>query len=1083
MFSPATVIVFILAYMGLLLLVAVAVERKIGFGRRLIRNPVVYALSLAVYCTSWTFYGSVGKAATSGMLFITIYLGATLAIVLWWTFLRRLVRIKHIFHINSIADFVSARYGKSQGLAAMVTVGALVGTAPYMALQLKSVFTTFAIISGSDASAGVVTQTHVEWLVVIAMITFTVVFGVRRLAPGERHEGMVAALAAECVVKLVAFLAVGAFVTYGIFDGFGDIYQRLEDSPHRGLLDMGPLLSSDYILWGNYTILAMAAIQFLPRQFHAAVVENSDERHIRTAQWLLPLYLLLINLFVLPVAVAGLLEGMPVETADTYVLALPLAHDQPWLAMLTFIGGFSAATGMIMISSMTLATMVSNHLVLPLAGRVRGLAVLRRRVLPIRWFAVALVLLLGYLFETRIGDSYMLVNIGMISFAAALQFAPVILGGLFWRRGNRTGAKAGMVTGFVVWGYSLLLPALARSGWVSQGLLEQGPWDLAWLRPEAIFGLTGIDPLSHAVFWSMALNVGLYVGVSLLTRQSETEQAMAQEFVGILNPAEPRRSPTLEAFIDLAAKRVEMVAVLDQFLDSGHGAEVVRTSLDEMGIRNGGRITAAQLATLVDSAERSLAGVIGAAAARAAMRQGVSFSPREAQELSQVYALLLSNMLDDPHDLRERVDYYAERQRLLASHARELEDKVLALDREIEERERAENERNLLETQMLHTQKLESLGVLAGGIAHDFNNLLVAILGNTDLALTATHLDPDTRRCLGEIEKASLRAADLCNQMLAYSGKGHFVIEPVDLSAITMEMVRIFEVSVSKKAMMRYEIEPSLPLIDADATQVRQVIMNLITNASEALGEGEGYITVRTGVADCDPNDMAGTLAGEHCQSGRHAFVEVSDTGCGMDHETRARIFDPFFTTKFTGRGLGMAAVLGIVRGHRGAIRIQSAEGRGATFRVLFPVSPTAAPPQDVKPVAADMTGRETGGTVLVVDDDHNVLTVCSQMVRQAGFDVLTASDGREGVEVYRRRQREIVCVILDLTMPVMDGREAAAALQILNPDVRILLSSGYNEQEVSRQLDGWQPAGFVQKPYRSQDLRQKLDAAISASG
>ena len=1084
MFRAAAIIAIVLAYMGFLLVVALVVERRRGFAKRLVRNPVVYSLSLAVYCTTWTFYGSVGKAATSGMLFITVYVGATLGIVLWWSTLRKMVRIKNTYHINSIADFISARYGKSQAVAALVTVAALMGTAPYMALQLKSVFSTIAILTTGSPTTSVVLQPHLEIVVVVAMIAFTIGIGVRRLAPGERHEGMVAALAVECLVKLVAFLMVGGFVTYGLFDGFGDIFDRLAASPHRDLLSMGPGTSASYILWGNYTVLSMAAILFLPRQFHVAVVENYEERHIRTAQWMLPLYLFLINLFVLPVAVAGLLTGLPVETADTYVLVLPMLHGHSWLALLTFLGGFSAAMGMIMISAMTLATMVSNHLVLPLAGRFSQLRFLRRRVLPIRWLAVILVLLLGYVLETRIGQSAMLVNIGMMSFAAALQFAPAILGGIFWRHGNRTGALAGLGAGFAVWCYTLLLPALVRDGWPSSDFLQAGPFGVWLLRPEHLLGLSGLDPLSHAVFWSLTFNVGLYVTLSYLARQSALERTLAGEFVDVLTTAhEARDQAVAEPFIDLEAKRHELVAVLSQYLDIRRVTQALADGLNRAGVDEEMRVTAAQLATFLDVGERALAGVIGAAPARAAMKHGVTFSQREAQELSRVYARVLSDLLMDPHQLRERIDYFEERQQLLSRHAVELEGKIAELDREIEERKRAEHERNLIETKMLHAQKLESLGVLAGGIAHDFNNLLVAILGNTDIALANAHLDDGTRGCLSEIEKASVRAADLCNQMLAYSGKGCFVVEPTNLSAITEEMVRIVEISVSKKAALRYEIAADLPLIEADATQIRQVIMNLITNASEALGDQTGTITVRTGVEDCVEADFADAVAHEDCRPGQFVYVEVTDTGCGMDQATRQRIFDPFFTTKFTGRGLGMAAVLGIVRGHRGAITVASEPGRGSAFRLLFPVTRgvVAAAPAMESAQSADRAVAG-GGTILVVDDDDNVRLVCSTMLEQAGFDVLTAGDGREGVAVYERHRADIVGVVLDLTMPVMDGRETAAALLVIDPQVRILLSSGYSEQEAIREFIDWQPAGFVQKPYRSADLIQRIRAAIDPS-
>ena len=382
---------------------------------------------------------------------------------------------------------------------------------------------------------------------------------------------------------------------------------------------------------------------------------------------------------------------------------------------------------------------------------------------------------------------------------------------------------------------------------------------------------------------------------------------------------------------------------------------------------------------------------------------------------------------------------------------------------------RAEAERRQLDAQVQHAQKLESLGVLAGGIAHDFNNLLVGILGNADLAMgRVSHVSP-VRDHLRDIERAARRAADLCRQMLAYSGKGRFVVEPLDLSELVREMAHMLEVAVAKNVVLRYEFAENLPVVEADATQLRQVVMNLITNASEAVGEKSGVVMVRTGAMECESDYLSETYLDDSLEPGFYAFVEVSDTGCGMDRETLAKIFEPFFTTKFTGRGLGLAAVLGIVRGHRGALKIYSEVGKGTTFRVLLPV--VEASVRHTTELAEELGDWRGEGTVLLVDDEETVRAVGKRMLEQVGFCVQVASDGREAVELFEEDGDDIVCVVLDLTMPHMDGEEAFRQLRRLRPKVKVVLSSGYNEQEVINRFAGKGLAGFIQKPYQSDAL------------
>jgi len=390
---------------------------------------------------------------------------------------------------------------------------------------------------------------------------------------------------------------------------------------------------------------------------------------------------------------------------------------------------------------------------------------------------------------------------------------------------------------------------------------------------------------------------------------------------------------------------------------------------------------------------------------------------------------------------------------------------------DVTEDRRAEAEKRQMEQQMLQVQKLESLGVLAGGIAHDFNNLLMSILGNADLAMDGLPAQSPTRDSLTDIVRASRRAADLCRQMLAYSGKGRFAVEPLSLNDLIEEMAHLLVVSISKNVALQCRFASDLPMVEGDATQLRQIVMNLITNASEAVGPGAGSVTLSTGVEPCTAESFADTVTHERLPEGPYAYIEVSDTGCGMPPETLARIFDPFFTTKFTGRGLGLAAVLGIVRGHRGAIRVRTEPGKGTTFRVLFPVRAGAQPaPAAIAAPPPPEPAPAGSGTILIVDDEPGVRHVAGRMLASAGFEVLAAASGAEAIEILRADPARITCVLLDLTMPKMDGDETLGHLRAIRGDLPVVLSSGYNEQELLQRFAGRNLAGVIQKPYvRSQ--------------
>jgi PAS domain S-box-containing protein len=411
------------------------------------------------------------------------------------------------------------------------------------------------------------------------------------------------------------------------------------------------------------------------------------------------------------------------------------------------------------------------------------------------------------------------------------------------------------------------------------------------------------------------------------------------------------------------------------------------------------------------------------------------------------------------------------------SHGRPLHFTAQIVD--VTERKRSEEQRLALERRLLESQKLESIGMLAGGIAHDFNNLLVGILGNTSLLLAELPPGSPLHERAARIETAAARAAELTQQMLAYAGKGRFVVEPLDLNALIVEMPQLLSASITKSATLQYELAPNQPLVEGDVTQLRQLIMNLIINASEAIGDQAGTIQVKTSMRHLASPTLS-AASGVELPAGDYVVLEVADSGCGMDEATLARIFDPFFTTKFTGRGLGLAAVQGIVRSHHGALEVASTYGQGTRFSIMLPCA--AAPAEQAQPSDPGAAGvaLETD-LVLVIDDEPDVRLVAEQMLMYAGFQVLLANSGPAGIEIFREQADTIGCVLLDLTMPNMDGEEVFRALQAIRPTASIILMSGYSEQEVRKRFDGDGPAGFIQKPFTFKTLQAKVQRAVAA--
>jgi Na+/proline symporter/signal transduction histidine kinase/CheY-like chemotaxis protein len=529
------VIAVALAYIGLLFLIASYGDRTRGLGRDGRARLLIYPLSLAIYCTSWTFFGSVGFASRTGFDFLTIYVGPAIMIGLCGPLLIRIVRLAKAQNITSIADFIAARYGKGQAVAATVALIAIVGTIPYIALQLKAVSASLETILAHVTAGTEVTRPllgDIALFVALSMATFAVLFGTRHIDATEHQDGLMLAVATESIVKLLAFLAVGIFVTFWMFDGPIALFEEAMQRPSTAAI-FGREPRADTLM--AMTLLSFVAFILLPRQFHVAVVENNNEGEIKRAVWLYPLYLVLINLFVVPIALAGLLTFPAGKIdSDMFVLALPLESGSISFTIIAFVGGLSAATAMVIVESVALSIMVSNDLIMPFVLQRRERLINRRdnigsMLLTVRRLAIFAILLLAYVYYRSAGEAQ-LASIGLLSFAAIAQLAPAFFGGLLWRRATAAGAIAGMTAGFLVWAYTLLLPTLSDIGIVGERILTEGPWGLGMFRPQHLLGLE-LPPLVHGVTWSLLLNVLFYIGFSLRREPSPIERLQANTFV------------------------------------------------------------------------------------------------------------------------------------------------------------------------------------------------------------------------------------------------------------------------------------------------------------------------------------------------------------------------------------------------------------------------------------------------------------------------------------------------------------------------------------------------------------------------
>jgi PAS domain S-box-containing protein len=994
--SPTALLSIVLGYLAFLFLVASVGEAfapRLGRGRP---RTLIYVLAASVYCTAWTFYGSVGLAANRGLEFLTIYLGPACVALLWPVLLRKLVRVSKEQRITSVSDFISSRYGKSAPLGTLVAALVVCGMIPYIALQLKAVSGSFKMILREEAVLEVFDPTLV---VAVTLALFGILFGARNLDFTKRQTGLMTAVAVESVVKLLAFLLVGAYVTWGLFGGFADLFGQVAQNPELArLLTLDRAGTASYPRWTAMLVISMLAVMFLPRQFHVLVVQNQRERDVNAVSWSFPLYLLLINVFVLPIAFAGLLVFPEAGAqADGFILRLPLSFDSQLISVIVFLGGFSAATAMIVVDSLALSKMITNDVILPILLR-------RRRTEDIYWItlfytrlAMLAVLALGFAWARMEHGQLLLVEMGLLSFIAVAQCAPAILLGLYWRRGNRKGAYAGISAGFFVWFYTLIIPALGKEEVLGAAFLANGPFGVWLLRPTAFLGLEGLDTISHGVFWSFFFNVGLFVIVSLLTEQDADDRAQAAAFVG----AAPEDKPTSGAPAILSAPEIERL--VHHYVGDEDAEAIVR---ELFGTKAPAELSVPELLEMRIRFERLLAASLGAAAARIIVEDHFTISKEEAQQL-------VTSFQHMQQSLRVTEEEVKRGERLLASVVESVDDCIFTADTTGRLVTMNPAGRRLLGYELFEISRLRYPDLLApderggaGGVVaalevgRGWSGQVTGRRGRGGvfpayLALTALFDDHGQRMgTVGvlrdlteqvETQRRLIHREKLASLGEMAAGVAHEIRNPlggikmatnllsspeVDGSPLSQEMTRsilsgIGEIEGIINNLLdwtrdaplernEYEVARILdPVVEAAAAEARgrgvQVGYGRLEREVAAAVDGQKLRQVFTNVMKnaveaIEPRRGSGRVTVDLFGEGERVVVEVVDDGAGIAPEDRDRIFLPFFTTKPAGTGLGMSIVKKIVDLHGGDIAIESAPGRGTRVRISLPAAAGAQP-------------------------------------------------------------------------------------------------------------------------------------------
>ncbi|MEM7723011.1 MAG: ATP-binding protein [Pseudomonadota bacterium] len=835
--------------------IAFLAEKRAAEGKaRWLNSPITYTLSLSIYTTAWTFYGAVGSAARTGLEFLAIYLGPTLVFIGWFWLLRKMVRIGRAQRITSIADMISSRYGKSGGLAALVTVLAVLGTTPYIALQLQSVTLSFSAFT----ELGVLDADNTAVWVAAGLALFTIMFGTRSLDLNERHPGLVSAIAVEALVKLFAILAVGVFVVWGVADGPSDMLERIEASP---------VVNAEWngARWLGITALAAAAILCLPRMFQVLVVENSDERHLATAGWAFPLYLLLISLFVIPIAVVGLDLPGAGDNPDLYVLTVPLSEGRDGLALLVFLGGFSAATSMVIVAALALSTMLSNHIIMPLWLRATRhedpmSGDMRRVALTARRLSIAGVLFLGLLYYRLSGGADALADIGLIAFLGVAQVLPALLGGILWRGATRIGASLGIAAGFAIWAWLLLLPNMAETSGVIVAILSDGPFGIAWLSPATPLGLQATDPLLTAMILSLGVNTLLFILGSLLSFPTPMERLQGAQFVNVYE-----HSRAIYGWQGSAGAADDLLIMAQRVMGADGSGRLFQSAARAQGRGDGMPDVTPDF---LERLERELAGSVGAATAHAMVTQitgGASVSVRE-----------LLAVADETAQIME--------------YSSQLEAKSSEL---------AQTAARLREANAKLTELSVQKDAFLSQISHELRTPMTSIRSFSEILMQADPVDDAARTRFSRIiHDESLRLTRLLDDLLDLS-----VLEngKVTLNEGATELSDVLDRAIyaagaqeegRRLKITRDRTAEAVPLW-TDADRLAQVFINLISNAQKY----------------CDAEAPELTISVHQLPD--RVEVEFGDNGVGIPARQHALIFEKFAradTAKGApGAGLGLA--------------------------------------------------------------------------------------------------------------------------------------------------------------------------------
>ena len=961
-----------LAYLFALFLVAYATDHGIVPSRWL-QHPVVYILSLGVYATSWSYYGSVGYAEQNGLLFLTIYLGVTMAFMLAPVLLEPILKVTREYQLASLADLFAFRY-RSQLAGVLVTLFMLVGTLPYIALQIRAVTESLSVLSDE------VPPSSIAFGFVTTLTVFAILFGARHISPREKHQGLVAAIAFESLSKLVALLAVGIYAVYGVFGGYGELAQWLEAHPEAIDRLYSPLAEGP---WSTLLFLSFAAAFLLPRQFHMIFTENLDPRALRVASWGFPLLLLLINLPILPVLWAGQALGAGVKS-DYYVLAVSLSQGNDWFTILTFIGGLSAASAMVIVTTLSLSYMALNHIVLPASYPDPRLD-LYRWLLWARRLLIFLILLGGFAFYALLEHNEGLVQLGLVSFVAVAQFLPGIVGLIYWRTATRRGFIAGLLGGISVWYFTLLHPLLADAGLVP-----------AVSMPLELMARSGLDRWEFSTFASLAANGLLFTLFSVLFNQTREEQDAALACcAGSLNPLRGTVA---------ADSPAEFKRELASSLGAATATREVDQALKDLDLSANER-RPQELRRLREQIEKNLSGLMGPAMAHVIVNQKLMLDPdtrsalaesvrqlesrleasqsqmqglaadldrlrrhhrrilmdlpvgvctvnermeimlwncameiisdipardaldRRLAELPRPWAEILAGFAraDDAHvpDLEAST---GNRKRWFNLHKAALsdsgtEDPILGGGLAILVEDRTALEK--LEAELTHTDRLASIGRLSAGVAHEIGNPVTAIASLAQL-LRDDLPDAGSRESLDTILDQTRRITSILRTLSGFArgGPARAGTETVDLRAVAADAIRLVGLSDrGKKVTFQCHCSQQLN-VRGDPQQLSQVIVNLLTNA-------------------CDASDPGQEVSVDISSDQDWVTLVVADAGQGMNEEDQALVFEPFFTTKSPGQGtgLGLAVVYRIVEQHRGQIHIESRPGEGTRFSVTLPAA------------------------------------------------------------------------------------------------------------------------------------------------